>query len=49
MPQEENVVSISASFVKSDVLSNLASVDELNDLVKENFNAELDLEFELVK
>ena len=49
MPQEENVVSISASFVKSDALSNLASVDELNDLVKENFNAELDLEFELVK
>ncbi len=49
MPQEENVVSISASFVKSDALSNLASVDKLNDLVKENFNAELDLEFELVK
>ena len=47
MPQEENVVSISANFVKSDEISNITSADELNTLVKANFNT--DVKFALVK
>ena len=47
MPQEENVVSISANFVKSDEISNITSADELNTLVKANFNT--DVKFTLVK
>lgn len=47
MPQEENVVSISSSFVKSDELSAVNSADELNKLVKDYLN--VDIDFSLVK
>lgn len=48
MPQEKNVVSISAGFVKSEELAAVSSADELNALIKNTFNTDA-VKFELVK
>lgn len=48
MPQEENVLSISSSFVKSDELSAVASADDLNTLIKDYLNID-SVKFELYK